>query len=245
MALPLIASIAGGAISALGARSAARTQASASRDAARAQERATNRTNAMLGGWRTEDMARLDPFARPGIAAQNALAFETGVGARPDGYQGFTATPGYDFRLRQGEGAVARSVAGQQGLLSGAAGKALTAFNQDFASNEYGNFLARLGGLAANGQQAVGMQSDIGQRYGNAIAGNIMQAGQANAQGIANAGNARASGAVGVANAFNALGENLVGNWQNNRMMNAFSRPAGTASTTPAWNTGAFWTGNF
>lgn len=231
MVLPLIAAGIGGVASIIGSRSAARTQANAAEAAAKAQAKATRETNARLGQWRAEDIARLDPYARSGTAGQNALAFELGLGPRPDGYAGFQASPGYQFAMDQGREAVEGSVAARSGLNSGAALAELTRFGQGLANQEYGNFFNRLAGLAGTGLSAVGGQADVGQRYGNAIANNMLGAGQSTAQGIANAGNARAAGTIGGVNAFNqAIGQGI-GAWQQNRMMNAFANPA--ANGTP------------
>jgi hypothetical protein len=246
MVLPLIASIAGGVIGALGSRSSAKTQASAANNAADAQLKATRETNNMLRGFRTEDIARFQPFYNSGLGAQNALAFEMGVGSRPDGYRGFQATPGYQFAVDQAQDGVQNSVAARQGLNSGAAMDALQRNRIGMANQEYGNFLGRLGGLASGGQNAAGMQGSASQAFGGQIGSNMMQGGQARAQGIANAGNANAAGTVGAVNAFTGMTNNLVGNWQMNQMNNAFSRAPGTpAPATPAWNTSAFWTGNY
>jgi hypothetical protein len=229
-----------------GAKSSAKTQAKASKAADDAQLKATRETNNMLRDFRTEDIARFQPFYNSGLGAQNALAFEMGVGSRPDGYQGFQATPGFQFALDQAQDGVQNSVAARQGLNSGAAMDALQRNRMGMANQEYGNFLSRLGGLASGGQNAAGMQGSASQAFGGQIGSNMMQGGQARAQGIANAGNANAAGTVGAVNAFTGMTNNLVGNWQMNQMNNAFSRAPGTpAPPTPKWNTSAFWTGNY
>ncbi len=222
MVLPIIWAALGGVVSAIGARSAARSQSSAARQAAEIQAKAAEKTNRQLGQWRAEDMGRFNPYARSGGAAQNALAYEMGLGPMPTGYAGFQASPGYQFAMDQGREAVQGSVAARQGLNSGAVLAELTRFGQGLANQEYGNFYNRLAGLADTGLRAVAAQGDIGQRYGNAIAGNIINAGQSSAQGVANAGSANAAGTVGATNAFNNALTQGVGMWQQNRMLNAF-----------------------
>jgi len=229
MALPIFAAIAGGALSALGSRSASRTQANASRQASDAQLQATRETNDMLKDFRQEDIQRFDPFYSAGKDAlgqyRNALA---------DGFEfDMQMDPGYQFRRDQGMDSVQGSVAGRQGLLSGAALKAMERFGQNFASNEFSNAfnrqygmhndrLNRLAGLASSGQNAAGMQGAASQNFGSQIGQNSMQAGQAQAQGIANAANAQAAGTVGMANAFNSGIGNALGAWQFNQMNSAF-----------------------
>jgi hypothetical protein len=223
MALPLIAAGVGGLFSALGARSASRTLENAGTQAANTQAAATRDTNDMLRGFRQEDIARFQPFMQSGLQAQNALAYNMGLGPRPDGYAGFQASPGFQFAMDQGREAVQGSVAARQGLLSGAAMKGMERFGQDFASNEYGNYFNRLSNVAAGGQNAAGMLGAANQAYGGQIGANTIAGGNAVAQGLQQAGNASAAGTMGTANAFNnALGQGI-GLWQQNQMLKAFS----------------------
>jgi hypothetical protein len=230
MALPLIAAGVGGLFSAIGARSASRTQANAATQAANTQAAATRDTNDMLKGFRQEDIARFQPFMQSGLQAQNALAYNMGLGPRPDGYAGFQASPGFQFAMDQGREAVQGSVAARQGLNSGAAMAELQRMGMGLGNQEFGNYMNRLQGMAAGGQNAAGMQGQASMGYGGQIGGNMMQGGQNAAQGIANVGNARAAGTVGAANAFNNALTQGVGMWQQNRMMNAFApQPQGGA----------------
>jgi hypothetical protein len=222
MVLPIIAGIAAGALGAIGSSRAGKAQAAAATNAANAQLQGTRESNQMLRDFRTEDVARFAPFDRSGRNALAAYDFEMGLGPRPEGYGGFTATPGFDFRMQTGRDAVQGSVAARQGLLSGAALKGLTEFGQNLGSQEYNNYLARLGGMVSQGQAAAGMQAGASQNYAGQIGANTMAGANAMAQGIAGAGNARAAGTVG---AFNALGGGLaqgIGAWQQNNMLNAF-----------------------
>ena len=118
--------------------------------------------------------------------------------------QDFQTDPGYQFRIGEGQKQIESSAAARGGLLSGAAAKALTKYNQDFASNEYGNVynrfrtnqgdqFNRLASLAGIGQTATNQTQQAGQNYA-ANAGNALQYG----------GTARASGYAGQANALNA-----------------------------------------
>jgi len=240
MVLPIIAAVAGGAISAIGSRRAARTQANAAQQASDAQLQATRETNDMLKDFRQEDIQRFAPFYNAGKDAlgkyRNALA---------DGFQfDMQMDPGYQFRRDQGMDAVQGSVAARQGLLSGAALKGMERFGQNFASNEFSNAfnrqygmhndrLNRLAGLASSGQNAAGMQGAASQNFGTQIGQNTMRGGEAQAQGFANVGNANAAGTVGMTNAFTNMGDQLVGNWQFNRMVDAFKPQDAPASSSP------------
>lgn len=149
----------------------------------------------------------------------------------------FQTDPGYQFRLGEGQKQIESSAAARGGLLSGAAAKALTKYNQNFASNEYQNAynrfntnqtntFNRLANLAGVGQQANNQLQKAGESYAN-NAGNALQS----------AGAARASGYAGQANAIGAgLGglTSAIGNYNN--FGSAYgSSPYGTysAQTTP------------
>lgn len=114
--------------------------------------------------------------------------------ANPTGgsaYGGFTATPGYQFRLDSGNDSINALAGARGGLNSGATMKALADYNQGMASEEYGNYLSRLAGLTDMGQSAAA---------GTASANNAFATGGSNA--LANKGNAAAAGAAGVGNAL-------------------------------------------
>lgn len=236
------ASIVGGLFGNRSSRRAANTQAQAATQAADAQLTATRETNDMLKGFRQEDIGRFDPFYRAGTRAlgqyENALASPFQFNMEMD--------PGYQFRLNEGADAVASSAGARHGTNSGAAMKALTRFNQDYASNEFGNAfgrqygmyndrLNRLGDMAARGQNAAGMQGAASQAFGSQMGQNTMQGGAAAAQGFANAGNAQAAGIVGGANAFTGAINDGLGSWQYNRLVNAFlpQQQGGAPMTSP------------
>lgn len=124
---------------------------------------------------------------------------------RDFGLEDFTKDPGYDFRLSEGEKGINRSLAARGGLFSGAAGKALSRYNQDFASNEYGNAynryntnqgnkFNRLASLAGIGQSATNQIQQAGQNASNNISSNMIGAGNAQASGIMGIGNAISGG---------------------------------------------------
>ena len=230
--LPIIASIGAGLIGAAGARSAARTQASAADRATDAQLTATRETNDMLSRFRREDIARFDPFYRSGLGAQNALAYNMGLGPRPEGYSGFQATPGFQFAVEQADDAVQGSVAARQGLASGAAMDALQANRMGMANQEFGNYLARLQSMAGAGQNAAALQGATSANYAGQIGQNTMAGGQAMAQGAANRGNAMAAGTVGGVNALMSGINNGIGAWQFNQMQNAFAPQGGAPMTS-------------
>ncbi|WP_170545303.1 hypothetical protein [Ruegeria arenilitoris] len=115
-------------------------------------------------------------------------------------YQGFQATPGYQFALDQGQTAIDNSAAARGNVFSGATLKAQQEFGTGLANQEYGNYLNRLTGQAAQGQAAAGNMATAGANYG---------AGAGAAYGAM--GNAQAAGHIGQANAINGGINNAIG----------------------------------
>ena len=148
----------------------------------------------------------------------------------------FYTDPGYDFRLSEGAKALERSASARGGLFSGGTLKALTRYNQDVASQEYGNAFNRfqenrrtrynqLAGIAGLGQQTAANLGNLGAQTSRDIANTTIA-------GMTSAAAARASG-------YNALG-NIIGNasnlplnWLALSRMNA-SSPGATGSSYPS-----------
>ena len=125
-------------------------------------------------------------------------------------YGGYTKTPGYDFRLQQGQDSLQAGAAARGGLNSGAAMRDLLKYGQDYGSNEYGNYLSRLGARADTGMGAAQMSGQASQQAA---------AGVSNALG--NIGNAQAAGAIGMGNAITGGIQNGLGAWNYQQQMNA------------------------
>ena len=199
-----VGTLAGSAISASGAESAASTQAGAAENA---QQISENEFNTITG--------QEQPFMSAGYGALTALNQGLGVGTDtgtgPVGYGSLTSpftaqtfqsmSPAYQFQLQQGQQGVLNQDASGQGALSGAAAKDLIGYNQNYANtsfnnafNQYqtqtGNIYSRLSGIAQLGQNAA---SNTGQQ-GTALAGQA-------AQSATNIGSAQAAGTIGAANA--------------------------------------------
>ena len=177
--------------------------ASSANSAANAQKSAANAD--ILFQKQTRDLIRKDlqSYRSAGKSALAGLMYENGLGDMPDGYTGFTATPSYQFRLQQGNDSINALAGARGGLLSGRTLSDLASYNQDMASQEYGNYLTRLGGLADTGLSAASMS---GQASQNAAAG-VSKA-------LSAIGNAGSAGAIGTGNAIqNGLNLGL-GIWQ-------------------------------
>lgn len=187
--------------------------ANASKKAAKQQAATADADRQFQIDTRDQIFRRLDPFYQPGIQAQNALSFEMGLGARPADYQGFQATPGYQFQMDQGTSAVNALAGARGGLDSGRTRQDLMTFGQGLANQEYGNYLSRLSGMASNGQNAAGTQANAAT---NAAAG------VSNALGAI--GNAQSAGTIGFANA-------LTGGINNQIALNQYQRGIGGKPT--------------
>ena len=111
----------------------------------------------------------------------------------------YTADPGYQFRLDQGNKALQAAQAKRGGFYSGAALKEADAYNSGMASQEYGNaysrfntdqsnLYSRLGGLAQTGYGATNTAVGANQNNANALGNIYGQAGNASAAASLNTG---------------------------------------------------------
>lgn len=183
--------------------------ASAAKKASRAQQDSAAAQLALQERMYDETTERFAPYLGAGGNALNAYQFELGLGSRPKGYEGFSATPGYEFQLEQGLGAVNALAGARGGLQSGRTMQDLQRTGQGLANQEYGNHLNRLAGMTDMGMGAAGNQ---------AAAGNAFAAQASNSIGAA--GNAQAAGAIGVGNAIGGAINNGIGAWQYQQMLN-------------------------
>jgi hypothetical protein len=157
-------------------------------------------------------------------AGCDSPAYYGGFGALLNPYQDFTAPtglnyqndPGYQARLQLGTDAIERSAAARGNVLTGATGKALETYGQDYGSNEYGNVYnralqsyqtnqgnyytgqndaySRLMGVSSQGQNAATNASSLGQSGANSVASTLMQGASAVNQQNNNAALATATG---------------------------------------------------
>ena len=169
------------------------------------------------GGSGTQFRVNGQVFKTRQEAEAYAAAHMTGGTA----YGGYTKTPGYDFRMKQGMDALQSSAAARGGLYSGAAMRDALQYGQDYASNEYGNYLARLGGRADAGMSAAQMSGQASQQAASGVS-----------NALGNIGNAKAAGAIGVGNAFTGGLQNMASiyGYQNNLTSGAVGRPSTSAA---------------
>jgi hypothetical protein len=244
MSTVAIGTIAAAGIGAVGSGLAASTQAGAAESAQQLQaQEAQNALNFQEQEWQTQQQ-NLQPWLKAGQGAINSLSQLTstpGEGLLTPWTGTFTpptaeearATPGYQFTLQQGEGAVQDSAAARGGLLTGNTAEAMQQYGQGLADTTYQqtyqnaltqyetayntfqnnqtNLYNRLAGVAGVGQNAA---TSLGQQ-GQAAAGNVgninLVTGAQQGQALQNAGAATASGYAGVANAFSGGISNIGG----------------------------------
>lgn len=117
-------------------------------------------------------------------------------------YKGYEATPMFKRALAEGQAAIDSSAASRGNVFSGATLEAQQTLGTELALQDYGNYLNRLTGQAAQGQAAAGNIATAGSNYASG-AGTAM----------ANAGNAQAAGYIGQANALTGAINNAFGAW--------------------------------
>ncbi len=121
--------------------------------------------------------------------------------------------PSYFFRLQQGQQGLVNSQAAGSGSMSGAAMKDLMDYNQNAASQEYGNSYNRYQTTQGNIFSRLAQMAGLGQNAAAGVGANgVALAGQAG-QATQNAGSAAGAGIVGGANAINS-GVNNYAAWQ-------------------------------
>lgn len=188
----LAGGIGGAIISSNAAKNAADKQAGAAKYAADLQNQQFEETRGDQAPWRLAGTTALGQMENPSFQHDfSATDFQT--------------DPGYQFRLEQGQQAIERSAAASGSLSTGSTLKALTQYNQDFASNEYQNAynrftqnqtnrFNRLASLAGLGQTANGQVAQAGEHAADAVGGYM--AGAANARGAAGIASANAYGSA-------------------------------------------------
>lgn len=142
----------------------------------------------------------------------------------------FEADPGYAFRQSEGMKGLTNSAAARGGLLSGAALKAASQYNQNFASNEFGNAYGRyqadqtgkfnrdqtnqtntynrLASIAGVGQTAANQSASAASALGSSVGNGMMQTGQNIGNSLMNTGQ---NIGAGMMSAGNQIASNQIG----------------------------------
>lgn len=219
-------SIVKGAIGSKSSKKAAAQQAAAAAEATRQQREHYDLTRADLFKNYETDKANYQPFLDTGTAANNQLGYLMGLGGTGTGEAGslaksftmadFEADPGYAFRLQEGMKALDRVNSAKGKYYSGGAAKALTDYNQESASQEFGSAYDR---YRQN-------QSDLYSRLTG-----VSNTGMSAAGGIAGSG-------ANTQSQLNSAGKNMINNVNQNITGAGNARAAGTIGSGQAWITG-------
>lgn len=213
-------------VGAYAANKAASAQESAAQKGARSQERMFNK-----------QVELQEPFRQAGVNALPELIAASKY--TPFGMEQFQADPGYAFRMREGLKALDRSAAARGGLLSGNQLRGVTEFGQDLASQEYTNAFNRYQAERAARLNPLQSLAGMGQTTAANVANQAGVYGQNMAANAAQIGNARASGYMGVTNALTGgLGQYL--NYtQNQNLLDMYGGGGRTLGGYPAGMAGS------
>ena len=163
-----------------------------SKKAAKAQANAMDAYLAQMRMGRDKAISYQQPYEQAGRSGLNLLQqYLTGD---PMATQNrLEQSPGYQFRLQQGQNSIQNLLASRGGLKSGGAMKALEEFAQGTASQEFGNQVGYLQGLAGMGQNAATSMGNAelfaGSNMANASQQGILGQGMAMANRDAQMGN--------------------------------------------------------
>lgn len=165
----------------------------------------------------------------PGTAGYESgtkLGSLAGAGGGND-YSSFFQAPDYQFALGQELQGLDRSAAARGSLYSGGHNADTLRYAEGLASQQFGNYINRLSGLAGIGQGSANQLGAYGQNYANSV-GNIAMRNAANQNGYA----------YDQANAWSNFGNQLAG------IGGQYFGNQGGGSSPPPANTGTFTSGN-
>lgn len=175
--------------------SAARTQAEQAQKASQQQIDAANLMQQTYAKQQEQVREDLGPWRQAGAEAMTD--YSNAVKAGPGEY---TQSPGYQARLEEGQKAISNRASMHGNLLSGATMKAAARFGQDYATQDYDNFLNRYykslepkRDIAQIGQASAAQVGAQGLQTANLMGQSQQYSGEAAAGGTMNAANIMAA----------------------------------------------------
>ena len=240
-----VGAIAGGLIGSRSAKKASQAQADSGREASAANIAAQREAQAFQQRQIDQSRADSEPWRQAGANALTQMTQRMQPGGdlmRDFGMPDFQKDPGYDFRMAEGMKGMTNSAAARGGLLSGAALKAASQYNQNFASNEFGNAVSRfnsnrdgqynkLADLAGIGQRTANQNGQNAMTFGQNVGAGMMNTGQQVGSNMMGAGNARASGYLAQGNALTGVINQGLSSWNQHR----------NSGNGGAYGPGSFW----
>lgn len=171
---------------------------------------------AIAKGLNARQQAEIDKLLPERMAAQQAEreAWEASQAARGpvDRTAGFVQSPGYQFRLDEGNRAIQNSLAAQGRVFSGGAVKAATEFSQGVASDEWNRYLSGIQSLAGVGVTGTQQTAAAGAQSAGAIS-------QAHMAGAAQRGSAYLAQGQAQSNAWQGVNNAVQGSISNYMLM--------------------------
>lgn len=219
------ANLAGAALSYDAAGDAADATENAAALTAEASLKAARSANKLTRFMYNRNRQDMKPWRQAGRQGLNRLLNLYGFRGEDKAADALELDPGYQFRLREGMGAIENSAAARGGMLSGNTARAIEGFGQDYASSEFSNVANRLAGLAGVGQSVTQNLGAAGMNAAGQIGGNTMNAAQLAGQSRMTAAEARGNAGIAQANAIN----NLIGSGTDMYTTNAMLKNNGYA----------------
>lgn len=136
------------------------------------------------------DMDRTSPLEDGSGKGGPAVTTPATPPAQGPDFSSFYQSPGYQFRMQEGMNALTGNAATRGALQSGATQKALLKYGQNYASNEYGQYMNQLFNVAGLGQTSTGQNNALSSNYANNVSNNNMASAQARASSYGTQANA-------------------------------------------------------
>jgi len=172
-------------------------------DASKAMARASSAAGNLYDAYGTQLDSAYAPYTGAGTQAMGMLQSGTADYNSPlmktFGSTDFTGDPGYQWRLQQGVNALQSSAASKGNLFSGATGKAMTDYGQNFASNEYNNAYNRYSQDQNNQFSRLYQLGSMGLNAQGGLQGGKQFATSGKGNALMGIGEAKASGYLGQA----------------------------------------------
>lgn len=229
--------VVGGVMGNNSAKKAAGAQKKAQAKAAKEQKKMYEQSRKDMQPYmESGTLANTDLNMRMGLAG-DASNKDYGFLMKRFNNQEFEKDPGYQFRMDEGNRGIAATQAARGGLLSGAAAKEASRYNQGFASNEYGQAYDRfnndqagqynkLTGIKQDGQQAATSLLGVNSAHGNNMAEGQKNLGSIKADLIG----ARNANNQNMLSSLNVLGQQGMAKRQSSRQASNYgvnpSRPS-------------------
>lgn len=229
--------VVGGVMGNNSAKKAAGAQKKAQAKAAKEQKKMYEQSRKDMQPYmESGTLANTDLNMRMGLAG-DASNKDYGFLMKRFNNQEFEKDPGYQFRMDEGNRGIAATQAARGGLLSGAAAKEASRYNQGFASNEYGQAYDRfnndqagqynkLTGIKQGGQQAATSLLGVNSAHGNNMAEGQQNLGSIKADLIG----ARNANNQNMLSSLNVLGQQGMAKRQSSRQASNYgvnpSRPS-------------------